>query len=275
MKKLTLLVSLTALVVGLTFAAVHQSQSLFSGDATTIMYQATTAAKTFTFDDAWQTNVFYTSYGPRVAVRATAENSVDVFYAQNHGFVNTDRVYVTARTMPSGVSALTVYFIIGSAAGSFQISTTSGGSAVTFTTDGADIIVSSITKASYPQGTNTASGAIYASWAEDIKGFADANGNIASPNVSVSLLGDVKLTNTVTFTFVRSGDGVNFGLSAQDQFSFALTPTTSLVTVVTNLPAQFLTGSRLIKPYTVVLATNPGGAGILGLTRISLNGFVP
>jgi hypothetical protein len=65
--------------------------------------------------------------------------STDVFTCPNHNFGNTDRVIlrpIEDGALPVGVSADTIYFVISSAAGSFQLSLTSGGAAINLTADG-------------------------------------------------------------------------------------------------------------------------------------------
>lgn len=57
----------------------------------------------------------------------------NTFFSDGHGMANTDRVvlYNTfASSLPTGVTEGTLYFVVGTATNSFQVSTTSGGSAV-------------------------------------------------------------------------------------------------------------------------------------------------
>lgn len=57
----------------------------------------------------------------------------DTFQSDGHGLANTNRVFVHAvqgEALPTGLSATTLYFVVGAATDTFQLSTTSGGSAV-------------------------------------------------------------------------------------------------------------------------------------------------
>jgi hypothetical protein len=57
----------------------------------------------------------------------------NTFFSDGHGMSNTDRVilYNTfSSSLPTGVTEGTLYFVVGAATNSFQVATTSGGSAV-------------------------------------------------------------------------------------------------------------------------------------------------
>jgi len=63
----------------------------------------------------------------------------DTLTAPNHGLTDNDRVVVSAEfggTLPTGLTAGTVYHVVGSATDTFQVSLTQGGAAVTITADG-------------------------------------------------------------------------------------------------------------------------------------------
>lgn len=67
----------------------------------------------------------------------TADAGTDVFTATGHGLSDGDVVHVsTTGTLPAGLSANTDYFIISSTANTFQLSLTTGGSAVDVTDAG-------------------------------------------------------------------------------------------------------------------------------------------
>jgi hypothetical protein len=65
--------------------------------------------------------------------------STDTFTSYAHGLANADRVILLAvdssGTMPAALNSTTVYFVVGSATNTFQVSTTSGGAAVDAATD--------------------------------------------------------------------------------------------------------------------------------------------
>lgn len=81
--------------------------------------------------------VFNTSTAPTWVSRAvTGLASTDVISDSGHPFVNGDQVVFTALTGGTGLVANTVYFVVNSVAGiSYQLSATSGGAAINFTTD--------------------------------------------------------------------------------------------------------------------------------------------
>jgi hypothetical protein len=60
----------------------------------------------------------------------------DTLFSRAHGMANTDRVMlfnVFAETLPTGVTEGTIYYVVGAATDTFQVSTTSGGAAVDIT----------------------------------------------------------------------------------------------------------------------------------------------
>lgn len=82
----------------------------------------------------------------RLAPMAIAIASSDLIWAPGHLFANNDLVLVWAPagvTLPAGLSAGTEYYVIGVSGNSFQLSLTSGGSAINITADGAMIIARS------------------------------------------------------------------------------------------------------------------------------------
>jgi len=73
-------------------------------------------------------------------VACTADNTTDTFTKTAHGLVNNMEVHFEATTFPSDMTLGTRYYVIGATANTFQISTSVGGSAVNFTTDGTGLI---------------------------------------------------------------------------------------------------------------------------------------
>jgi hypothetical protein len=89
-------------------------------------------------------------------VAFTAKASDDTFTAPGHSYVNGDEVVVIdtgGSSLPTGVSEGTVYFVIGVSGSTFQLSLTSGGSAINLTADGAGHISSQTTETFGGQGT--------------------------------------------------------------------------------------------------------------------------
>ncbi len=66
----------------------------------------------------------------------TAEADDETFTSAAHGLSNGDRVYILATTLPTGLSSAIQYYVVAATTNTFQVSLTSGGGAVTFTTDG-------------------------------------------------------------------------------------------------------------------------------------------
>jgi hypothetical protein len=65
----------------------------------------------------------------------TGVAATDIFTAVAHGLSTGDQVVFTALTGGTGLTIGTTYYLIGAAADTFQLSLTSGGAAVNFTTD--------------------------------------------------------------------------------------------------------------------------------------------
>jgi hypothetical protein len=60
----------------------------------------------------------------------------DAISSNGHGLANTNRVFVSTvagESLPAGLSATTLYFVVGATTDSFQLSLTSGGAAVDIT----------------------------------------------------------------------------------------------------------------------------------------------
>jgi hypothetical protein len=60
----------------------------------------------------------------------------DAISSNGHGLANTNRVFVSAvagEALPAGLSATTLYFVVGATTDTFQVSLTSGGAAVDIT----------------------------------------------------------------------------------------------------------------------------------------------
>ncbi len=125
-------------------------------DASAAGVSQNTAAETFTNIDGAPNEVGYLGffdavtagnflwYAPLGGTPATfsAQDTGDLFTSYAHGFVNDDRVFVTAwpgSALPAGAAEATDYFIISVTTDTFQISLTQGGAAVVLTSDGEGI----------------------------------------------------------------------------------------------------------------------------------------
>lgn len=80
-----------------------------------------------------------TALGGQQPKAGTAANSGDVITSYAHGLVNTDRVALEqfqGNALPTGYSEGVAYFVVGATTDTFQVSLTSGGAAVTISSDG-------------------------------------------------------------------------------------------------------------------------------------------
>lgn len=83
----------------------------------------------------------YIPFGGAAAIRGfgtsnAADVTADTVSSAAHGLANTDRVMlfnVFAESLPAGLSEGTIYFVVGAATDTFQVSLTSGGAAVNIT----------------------------------------------------------------------------------------------------------------------------------------------
>jgi hypothetical protein len=93
----------------------------------------------------------------------TAVVSGNLFTAKAHAMVNTDRVVLLNDqygTLPGGISATTLYYVISAATDTFQVSLTSGGAAVTLSSSGSglfrkvrEVIIGATDVMTFPIGT--------------------------------------------------------------------------------------------------------------------------
>jgi len=80
----------------------------------------------------------------------------DLIEATAHGLSNDDRVAFFGAGLATGLTAGTVYHVISANANDFQVSTTQGGSAVTITADGVNMIYQKVVPETFgAQGTLT------------------------------------------------------------------------------------------------------------------------
>ena len=88
--------------------------------------------------DALTLNTDLLAWASRSKQTITATNATNVLNASSHGLSDTDRVILTSSgaDLPNGLVSSVVYFVVSAASGTFKVSLTSGGSAVTFSDDG-------------------------------------------------------------------------------------------------------------------------------------------
>ena len=95
---------------------------------------ATQSANSITFDD----NVSVTLDSPLIQNNSsvTADNTTDIFTYAGTAVQNGQVVYFGGTTAPTGLNANQLYFIINATATTYQVSTTAGGAAINFTSNG-------------------------------------------------------------------------------------------------------------------------------------------
>lgn len=72
-----------------------------------------------------------------VGIVFTADSGTDTLTSTAHGLSDDDRIVLaTTNTLPVGLDEITIYYVVSSTANTFKVSTSSGGSAVNFTTNG-------------------------------------------------------------------------------------------------------------------------------------------
>lgn len=104
--------------------------------------------------------VFYGAFplgsGPTQPVESDAV--ADTLTAENHALVNGTKVVILhtgAFAIPGGLTEGTVYFVVGSTTDTFQLSLTSGGSAIDITTDTVALVCTIIPETFGAQGVFT------------------------------------------------------------------------------------------------------------------------
>jgi hypothetical protein len=77
------------------------------------------------------------SFSAESGTAFTVDASTDFLTSSAHGLLNGERVMVfSSTTLPTGISARTVYFVVNKTADTFQLSLTSGGTAIDLTDTG-------------------------------------------------------------------------------------------------------------------------------------------
>jgi len=100
----------------------------------------------------------YFGIGSTLRGVASVEAGTDTLASNGHGLSNDHRVFVfavTGEAIPTGLAAGTLYFVVGSAADTFQLSLTSGGAAVNVTADGELAFARTVPEVFGSQGTLT------------------------------------------------------------------------------------------------------------------------
>jgi hypothetical protein len=99
--------------------------------------------------------------GNYTAFTFTAPSSTDVLFAPGSAYSNGTTVVVlptAGSVLPTGLSEGTIYYVIAASSDSFQLSATSGGSAINLTADGSGLVQQIASQSFVSQSTTSLSG---------------------------------------------------------------------------------------------------------------------
>jgi hypothetical protein len=99
-------------------------------------------------------------YGLIAKQTGTAQNAGDTVTIAAHGYSIGQKVTFQAGFVPAGLSAGTTYFVVGATTNTFQVSTTSGGSAAAITADSALVVVGTVLDIVSGGAVSVAAGAV-------------------------------------------------------------------------------------------------------------------
>lgn len=140
-------------------------------------------------------------------IACTADHTTETFTDTAHGMSNGDRISFSATTLPTGIDDY-VYYIVNKTANTFQVSLTSGGSAVAFTSNGDTVTYLKWDGDSSSEGLTDPNGSTITSTANDWFAyciqFVAADTTAANPQVNFSDGYVVKLTYYKAATAVES-----------------------------------------------------------------------
>jgi hypothetical protein len=173
----------------------------------------------------------FSTFHPSIPVTVSTSNST--MTAVNHGLSVGDIVYFQGTTLPTPVNAYTPYYVVNSTASTFQVSTASGGDALTLSTSGTSVSVWSPTHAI----------------------------NWMIPAMSVSGFSDGALT-----TYVQATAGSGKANQTSQSFTLDTTPPAISVTSPTS-------GTRQVGNLTIVgTTTDPGSlpSGVTGTIQYQI-----
>lgn len=98
------------------------------------------------FDALSSGNLLFWGFLHQAGLEFTAAATGDVFTCPGHTLANNDRVILKGSNLPAGVSADTLYWVVGVSGSTFQVATTQGGTAIDLTADGAGMVYKVNTK---------------------------------------------------------------------------------------------------------------------------------
>lgn len=189
-------------------------------------------------------------------INCTVDHALDQFTAAGHGLSNNQVLYFGASVVPSGMSALTKYYVVNKTANTFQISSTVGGTALSLSSNGTSVVAyqtfiadvrgttlvgaDNMGGSSRNKATDTA--------ADVVGGGAGSESGVASHTHSVTDSGHTHSENVGNGSGSGTSRPSSVGLSNGDVSTVSLTG--SSVTGVSIVSAGTSTGN--MQPYTTV-----------------------
>lgn len=123
-----------------------------------------------------------TSAAVTAGTSCTATASTDLFNAVGHGLSNGDRVMIGGTAVPTGISAQTMYYVVGVSGADFQVSLTSGGAAVDFSSAGTAVTFKKWTGA-YTDSNGSSISETASTWLQYAILFTCADTTVSRPQV--------------------------------------------------------------------------------------------
>lgn len=124
--------------------------------------------------------------------------------------------------------------------------------------------------------TNSGNAILTPAATRDVDVFDNRNGDPASTSLLIALCGDnAAATNTITFVFGHSANGIDYGTGSADKISITMTANgTNQVIVSTNVVASFVQGQAKLRLLSYSALASAGSTNIY-LNALGFSGFIP
>ena len=116
----------------------------------------------------------------------TVDNTTDTFTEVGHGLSDGDRVVIDGTVIPTGLSNTIMYYVVGVAGNDFQVSLTSGGSAVDFSSNGTAVTFKQWFDAQTVSGSTLDSSLAPTVWIQYICVFTATDTVVSNPRIYLS-----------------------------------------------------------------------------------------
>jgi hypothetical protein len=184
----------------------------------------------------------------------TVDNTTDKFTEVGHGLSNGDRIIIDGTVIPAGLSNTIMYYVVGVSGNDFQVSLTSGGAAVDFTTNGTAVTFKKWVDERTVSGTQIDAGEVYANnWVQYICVFTAADTTVSNPRIYMS--------NSFVLKIVYAKQGT----IAEDAVEFKY----QLGRMNLNTPAM----DKIFKKILLVHLGSEGGVSVLWETENASGSF--